>query len=146
MWRRWPTALSGLLAVFLAVDMVRLYGAATQGGGSALAGLLKALVFGVLEVMAWAAGVWAVGAIQQRRAVGLYAAMAVGLAIGFVSGVGDLLNLAYSQVPTALPAVVARAAVAVCLGVGFGLVAGSFMALRKLGPIMPSLSTAASRA
>lgn len=145
MAKRWWTALSALLAVFLAVDMVRLFGAATQGGGSALSGLVKALLFGVLEVMAWAAGVWAIGAIQQRRAVGLYAAMAVGLAIGFVSGVGDLLNLAYSQVPTALPLFVARGAVAVCLGVGFGLVAGSFVALRKLGPIIPSLTTAATR-
>ncbi len=143
---RWPTALSALLALFLAVDMVRLFGAATQGGGSALGGLLKALVFGVLEVMAWAGGVWAIGAIQQRRAVGLYAAMAVGLAVGFVSGVGDLLNLAYSQVPSALPVFVARAAVAACLGTGFGLVAGCFMALRKLGPILPAISTAASRA
>lgn len=145
MTKRWSAALSGLLALFLAVDMVRLFGSATQGGGSVLGGLLKALVFGVLEVMAWAAGIWAIGAIQQRRAVGLYAAMAVGLSIGFVSGVGDLLNLAYSQVPTALPVFVARAAVAICLGAGFGLVAGSFVALRKLGPILPNMSTAATR-
>lgn len=143
---RWSTAVSALLAVFLAVDMVRLYGSATQGGGSVLGGLAKALVFGILEVMAWGAGAWAIGAIQQKKAVGLYAVMAVGLAIGFISGVGDLLNLAYSQVPSALPVVVARAAVAACLGLGFGLVAGGFAALRKLGPLVPGLSTAASRA
>lgn len=129
----WPTLLSALLAVFLAVDMVRLFGAATQGGGSVVAGLAKALLLGLLEVAAWAGGVWAIGAIQQGKAVGLYAAMAVGVAIGFVSGVGDLLNLAYSQVPSALPASVARAAVAVCLGIGFGIVGGSFLAMRRTG-------------
>jgi len=135
--RWWPGALSGALAFLLAGDMVRLYGAATAAGGSVVAGLLKAFLFGLLEVMAWAAGVWAVGAVQERRAVGLYAAMAVGVVIGFVSGVGDLLNLAYSQVPTALPTDAARAAVVVCLGLGFGLVGGSFLALRRLGSDTP---------
>jgi len=144
--RRWWVALSALLAVFLAVDMVRLYGSATQGGGSVFGGLVQALGLGVLEVLAWGAGAWAIGAIQRQRAVGVYAAMAVGLSIGFVSGVGDLLNLAYSQVPTALPTPVARAAVTVCLGVGFGLAAGGFVALRKQGPVLPGISTAASRA
>jgi hypothetical protein len=76
--------------------------------------------------------------VQRGRAVGLYAAMAVGVAIGFVSGVGDLLNLAYSQVPSALPTAAARAAVVVCLGVGFGLVGASFLALRQLGPLLPA--------
>jgi hypothetical protein len=131
--RWWPALLSGALAVLLAGDVVRLYGAATQGGGSVVAGLLKAFLFGLLEVLAWVGGVWAIGAVQERRAVGLYAAMAVGVVIGFVSGVGDLLNLAYSQVPTALPVAAARAAVVVCIGVGFGLVGGSFLALRRLG-------------
>ena len=143
---RWWVALSALLAIFLAVDMVRLYGAATQGGGSALGGLLKALLFGLIETMAWGAGIWAIGAIQRKSAVGLYVLMAVGLAIGFISGVGDLLNFAYSQVPTALPFFVARVSVAICLGLGFGLVAGAFLALRKLGPLIPNLTTAASRA
>jgi hypothetical protein len=125
--------LSGALAVLLAVDAVRLYGAATASGDSVVSGLLEALVFGILEVAAWAGGVWAVGALQQRKAVGAYAAMAVGLVIGFISGVGDLLNLAYSQVPTAIPVSYARFAVAVCLGIGFGLVGGGFLALRQLG-------------
>jgi hypothetical protein len=136
--RRWPVLLSAALAVLLAGDVVRLYGAATQGGGSVIGGLAKALLFGILEVSAWAAGVWAIGALQRGRAVGLYAAMAVGVAIGFVSGVGDLLNLAYSQVPSALPTTAARAAVVVCLGVGFGLVGASFLALRQLGPLLPT--------
>jgi hypothetical protein len=135
--RWWPGLLSGALAVLLAADIVRLYGAATQGGGSVVAGLLKAFLFGLLEVLAWVAGVWAIGAVQERRAVGLYAAMAVGVVIGFVSGVGDLLNLAYSQVPTALPVAAARAAVVVCIGVGFGLVGASFLALRRLGAESP---------
>ena len=131
--RWWPGLLSGALAVLLAVDMVRLYGAATASGGSVVAGLLEALLFGILEVAAWAGGVWAIGALQERKAVGAYAAMAVGLVIGFISGVGDLLNLAYSQVPTSNPVTYARAAVSVCLGIGFGLVGGGFFALRRLG-------------
>jgi hypothetical protein len=136
--RWWPGLLSGALAGLLAVDAVRLFGAATAGGGSTLSGLLKALLLGVLEVMAWVAGVWAVGAIQERRAAGLYAAMAVGVALGFVSGVGDVLNLAYSQVPSALPTFAARAAVVVCLGVAFGLVGGGLLAVRRLGPGPPT--------
>jgi len=131
--RWWARLLSSALALLIAVDVVRLFGAATQAGGSVVGGLVNALLFGILEVMAWAAGVWAIGAIQERRAMGLYAAMAVGIVIVFVSGVGDLLNLAYSQVPTSLPTTAARAAVVVCLGVGFGLIGGSFLALRKLG-------------
>ncbi len=135
--RWWPGLLSGALAILLAADVVRLYGAATASGGPLLTGLLKAFLAGLLEVMALGAGVWAVGAVQQRRAVGLYATMAVGVVIGFISGVGDLLNLAYSQVPSALPPAAARAAVVVCLGVGFGLVGGSLLALRQLGATMP---------
>ncbi|MGH9222522.1 MAG: hypothetical protein ACRD2W_01690 [Acidimicrobiales bacterium] len=131
--RWWPRLLSGALAILLAVDVVRLYGAATAGGGSVVGGLLEAVVFGILEVAAWAGGVWAIGALQKGKAVGAYAAMAVGLVIGFISGVGDLLNLAYSQVPTAIPVGYARFAVAVCLGIGFGLVGGGFLALRQLG-------------
>lgn len=130
--RSWPQLLSAALAVMIAVDVVRLFGAATQGGGSLVSGLAKAALGGILEVAAWAGGVWAIGAIQKRRVVGLYAAMAVGVVIGFVSGVGDLLNLAYSQVPTTIPVSIARAAVAVCLGIGFGLVGGCFLAARKL--------------
>ena len=143
--RWWPGLLSGALALLLAADMVRLFGAATAAGGSVVAGLVKAFLFGLLEVMAWAAGVWAVGAVEERRAVGLYAALAVGVVIGFVSGVGDLLNLAYSQVPTALATDAARAAVVVCLGVGFGLVGGSFLALRRLGSESPQPAAPAVR-
>ncbi|MEW6155139.1 MAG: hypothetical protein AB1673_14320 [Actinomycetota bacterium] len=131
--RRWAGLMSGALAVLLAVDAVRLYGAATAAGGSVAAGLARAALAGVLEIAALAGGLWAIGALQQRKAVGAYAAMAVGMVLGFVSGVGDLLNLAYSQVPTSLPVDFARAAVPVCLGIGFGLLAGGFLALRNLG-------------
>ena len=131
--RWWPGLLSGALAVLVAVDMVRLYGAATASGGSVAGGLFRALAFGILEVAAWVGGIWAIGAIQQRKAVGAYAAMGVGVVLGFISGVGDLLNLAYSQVPTAIPVGYARTAVAVCLGLGFGLAGGGFLALRQLG-------------
>ena len=132
----WPTVLSAMVAVLLAVDMVRLFGAATAAGGSLIAGLAKALVFGILEVAAWVGGVWAISSIQRKRAVGLYLAMAVGVVIGFISGVGDLLNLAYSQVPTTLPPAMARLSVAVCIGAGFGIVGGSFLALRRLGVVI----------
>jgi hypothetical protein len=142
--RWWPGLLSGALATLLAADMVRLFGAATASGGSVVGGLLEAFLFGLLEVVAWGAGVWAIGAVQRRQAVGLYAAMAVGVVIGFVSGVGDLLNLAYSQVPTALPTGAARAAVVLCLGIGFGLVGGSFLALRRIGAEMSSAAAPAA--
>jgi len=133
--KRWPVLLSSALAVLVAADMVRFYGNATSAGGSLLGGLAEAAFAGFLEVAAWGAGIWAIGAIQQQRATGPYLAMAVGIVLGFVSGVGDLLNLAYSQVPTSLPAPAARAAVSVCLGLGFGIVAGGFMALRGTGAL-----------
>ena len=132
---RWPVLLSSALAVLLAADMVRFYGNATAAGGSLAGGLAKAAFAGFLEVAAWAVGIWAIGAIQQRKPAGPYLAMAVGIVIAFVSGVGDLLNLAYSQVPTSLPVGAARAAVSVCLGLGFGIVGGAFMALRRMGAL-----------
>lgn len=129
---RWPVLLSSALAVLLAADMVRFYGNATSTGESLAGGLAEAAFAGFLEVAAWGAGIWAVGAIQQRRPAGPYLAMAVGMIIAFISGVGDLLNLAYSQLPTSLPLPAARAAVSVCLGLGFGIVGGAFMALRRM--------------
>jgi hypothetical protein len=141
--RWWPALLSGGLALLVATDIVRFYGSVTANGGSLLSGLLEGLSLNLLEILAWAAGVWAIGAIQRRRAVGLHAAMASAMVLAFISGVGDLLNLAYSQVPTALPADAARAAVAVCLGLGFGLVGGGFLALRRLdSPSVPQHATA----
>ncbi|MFP5317630.1 MAG: hypothetical protein ACLGI2_04975 [Acidimicrobiia bacterium] len=132
---RWPALLSAALAVLLAADMVRFYGNATSAGGSLWGGLAEAALTGFLEVAAWGVGIWAIGAIQQRRAAGPYLAMAVGIVLGFISGVGDLLNLAYSQVPTSLPVPAARAAVSVCLGLGFGIVGGGFLALRRTGAL-----------
>lgn len=129
----WPKLLSSALALLVAVDIVRFVGEAMAVGDSLVSGLLSALLSGILAVLAWVAGIWAVGAIQQGRGVGLYAAMAVGVVLGLVTGLGDLLNLAYSQLPTALPATFARVSVIVCLGVGLGLVGGGFLALRTLG-------------
>ena len=143
--RRWPVLLSGTLAVLLAADMVRFYGNATSAGGSLLGGLAEAAFAGFLEVAAWGVGIWAIGAIQQQRPAGPYLAMAVGIVLGFISGVGDLLNLAYSQVPTSLPVPAARAAVSICLGLGFGLVVGGFLALRRLGALAQIQPVAARR-
>ena len=143
--RRWPATLSTALAVLIASDMVRFYGNATAAGGSLLGGLGRAALSGLLEVVAWGLGIWAIGAIQQGRAVGPYLAMAVGIVLGFISGVGDLLNLAYSQVPTSLPVPAARAGVSVCLGLGFGIVAGSFMALRQMGALAQPTPVATRR-
>lgn len=132
---RWPMLLSTALAVLLAADMVRFRGSATSAGVSLWGGLAEAAFTGFLEAAAWGLGIWAIGAIQQRRPAGPYLAMAVGIVLGFLSGVGDLPNLAYSQVPTSLPVPAARAAVSACLGLGFGIVGGSFLALRHMGAL-----------
>ncbi len=129
----WPRLLSGALALLVVGDMLRLNGAAAAAGDS-LAGTLLDSPAGVVEAGAWLVGAWAVARILRGRPGGLYGAMAAGLSIGFVSGVGDLLNLAYSQVPSSLPATAARAAVPLCLGLGCGVVGGAFLALRRLGP------------
>ena len=144
--RHWPITLSGALAFMIAADVVRLFGDVTASGGAPLPEVIKAITVGIVEVAALCGGVWAIGAIQRRSVAGLYVAMAAGVTVAFMSGFGDLLNLAYSQVPNALPAPAARAAVVVCLGLGFGVVGGAFLALRQLPARRPMpLQTRAGR-
>ncbi len=133
-WRRWAPALSGCVAALVAVDVVRNVGVAMSTRGSPAATALTVLAGGLLSVVAWLVGAWAVDALQRGHERGSLAAGVVGLIIAFYT-LTDLPVLARSQVPEAFSSTFARAAVATSLGLGAGLVAAAVIIERRTYPV-----------
>jgi hypothetical protein len=128
--RRWGPALAGALATLLAVTIVRSVGLDAASGGSPAAVATRVVVTGVVPVLAWAAGLWAVGALQTGRENGVTAAGTVSAVLA-VLGLTDAVTLARSQVQPAFTPTFSRLALAATLGLGVGLAAAAVLALRR---------------
>jgi hypothetical protein len=122
--------------VLVAVDVVHVAGIAAHAAGSAGTKLTQAVSGSYLSAMGWIAGgaaVWLLG--RRRRPDGVFAAGFAGAFIALNGGVADLSDLSRSQIAFAWPEGVARAAVALSLGIGVGLVAAAFIAVRRHGAL-----------
>lgn len=117
---RWVAASS--LVLLVAVDVVHGAGAATvvTGEGAARWGAIVEEI--VPSAVAWVLGLY--GAVRWWRGaldgawLGLFSAAVIAL----LGGLSDVAALSRSQLPNGLPGGVARASVAVALGLGTGLV------------------------
>ena len=119
---RWPGVLGHCVAVLVAVDVVHSFANAAVSGGSLVTQAGNVLRGGPVSVLAWGLGVGAVATLSQRRTdVGIILGGSAALMIAVYSGVTDAGALASSQVPSALSPLLSRGAVALSLGLGFGI-------------------------
>jgi hypothetical protein len=128
---KWGPALSAVVALLVAVDVMHTFSTALASRNGI--GLVFARVFvgGIIGTAAWIIGIAAIVQLQEYRVAGLVAAGSTGLIIALYGGIGDAASLVSSQVPTVLPATLARVAIAVSLGLGAGLVVALVIRLRR---------------
>jgi hypothetical protein len=130
--RWWGHGISTLLALLVAADITRSYAAALISGGSIWIELLRTLVAGEIGVLLWGIGAWSVALLQRQQERGLAAGAFAGIGIALFSGVTDLPYLLHSQVPVLAPPAIARAGVAVAIGLGPGVAIACVLRLRRL--------------
>lgn len=126
----WRVVLAIGALLLVAVSIGQAVGIALAPGstGSALSRLLSG---GVYIVPAWGAGIFGARGLLRGNNDGALGALLCGVILGFVGGIMDIGVLFSSQVAFAAPAVVARAAVALCLGLAVGVVVGDIVAFAK---------------
>ena len=84
-----------------------------------------------MATLGWVIGAVAIGPLQDEREGGVVGAAVAGFLLAAFSGLGDVTTLTRSQVPYAFSAVAARAAVAITMGVGFGLAVAALVVFRR---------------
>ena len=129
--RRWGAVMSAVLAVVIAVDVVHSFGIAAATHDPVLAQVTRVVLGGIVATLGWIIGAVAIGPLQDEREGGLVGACVAGFIFAVFSGLGDVATLTHSQVPYAFSAAAARAAVAVTLGGGLGLVAAALLVFRR---------------
>ena len=118
---RWPLLLSHCLALLIAVDVVHSFANAAVSGGSLVTQAGGVLRGGSFGVTAWILGAGSISLLRRGTDSGLILAGSSALMIAFYGGVTDASTLTTSQVPSALSPFLLRSAVAVSLGLGFGI-------------------------
>jgi hypothetical protein len=129
--RRWGPALSGALALIVAVDVVHSFGIASATHDPVLSQVGRVVLGGIVATLGWVIGAVAIGPLQDEREGGVVGAAVAGFLLAAFSGLGDVSTLTRSQVPYAFSAVAARAAVVITTGVGFGLAVAALVVFRR---------------
>ena len=130
--RRWGPAMSGALAIIVAVDVVHSFGIAAATHDPVLVQVGRVVLGGIVATLGWIIGAVAIGPLQDEREGGVVGAAVTGFLLAAFSGLGDVTTLTRSQVPYAFSAATAaRAAVAITMGVGFGLAAAALIVFRR---------------
>lgn len=119
----WPWVLGHGLALLVAVDIVHSFANAAVSGGSLATQAASVLSGGPIGVIAWVLGVGAIVTLGRRTDIGIILGGSAALMIAVYGGVTDAAALASSQVPSALSPFLLRGAVALSLGLGFGIAA-----------------------
>ena len=127
---RWGPFLSAAVALLLAVDVVQSIASGLLTGDAIPIVLLKVLLGGIFATVAWIVGVISIAPLQESKEGALVGAGVAGLFIALFSGLQDLNTFVSSQAPSPLPDGLARAGIAIALGVGLGLVAAVFVTIR----------------
>ena len=134
--RALPALAIGLVALVI-VDSVHLFGIAfSVHGGS---GFSRAITIGWISMGAWVLALASVLAFLRKRFDALYVSVFAAGIITLVGGLSDIAVLSASAVPFAFPIWLARASIALTLGLGIGVVvAGVFLT----GAIAPTATDA----
>ena len=129
--RRWNAPLGALLAVLLVVDVAHAVGIAWSAAGGPERKLAVLAGGSFLSFFAWviaAVGLWM---LARRSTHGLFAAAMASSFIALAGGLADVTDLSRSAIPFAWAPVLARAFVALSLGLGVGITAGAIIALQR---------------
>ena len=134
--RALPTLAIGLVTLVI-VDSVHLFGIAfSVHGGS---GFTRAFTIGWISIGAWVLALASGLAFLRKRFDALYVSVFAAGIITLVGGLSDIAVLSSSAVPFAFPIWLARASIALTLGLGIGVVvAGVFLT----GAIAPTATDA----
>ena len=132
--------LAAVTAVLLAVDVFHVVGLGLANAGDIGFRLTKSITQSPYQPIAWAIGILAIVWLRRGRSDGLSLAAVAGLQIAFLGGVADLSNLSRSEVPFGFAADLARLAVSLSAGLGFGLALAAI--LRAVGVFGPARNPA----
>jgi hypothetical protein len=127
--RRWVGALVAALGLVVALDLVQVAGA-WAGTEVPLAGALPPLA---ASAAGWVVAVLAIRQLLRGRCEsGLFQLLLAAGLLTVVGGLGDLGFLLRSELPSGLPAWVARAAVTAKIGLGLGALVAAGLRLSQL--------------
>jgi hypothetical protein len=129
----WGSGLAAVMAVLLAVDVFHVVGLGLANAGSLGYRLTKSITQSPYEPLAWIVGILAIVWLRRGRSDGLSLAVLAGLQIALIGGISDLSGLSRSGVPFGFGADLARLAVALSVGLGFGVAAVVGMHLAGVG-------------
>jgi len=129
----WGPGLAAVTAVLLAVDVFHILGLGLANAGTLGFRLTKSITQSPYEPLAWIIGILAIVWLRRGRPDGLTLAAIAGLQIALLGGVSDISALSRSVVPFGFAAALARVAVALSAGLGFGLAAVAAMRLAGVG-------------
>jgi len=128
--RRWVGALVAALGLVVALDLVQVAGAWAAGTEAPLAGALPPLA---ASAVGWPVAVLAIRQLLRGRyESGLFQLLLAAGLLTVVGGLGDLGFLLRSELPSGLPAWVARAAVTAKIGLGLGGLVAAGLRLSQL--------------
>jgi hypothetical protein len=122
-FRHWRVAVAMLLALLVAVDVAHAAGVGLSAVGGLGTQIGQIFAGSYLSLVGWVAGIAGVVLLIRDREEGLYAAGFAATFIALNGGLVDLGELSRSFIPFAWPGNLARAAIAISLGIGFGLLA-----------------------
>jgi hypothetical protein len=131
-WRTVFMVVLALLTVAEIVHVIGLWGGSTASTGTKLGESAYSLA-GILLGLVGLGWMWRKGA---ESAVPLVLVAAIFLFVA--GGMADITTLGNSQIPSTLPAGVARLLVAVTLGLGAGLALAAALRLRPATPVAPA--------
>jgi hypothetical protein len=95
--------------------------------------LADSLANSPLTPIGWVSGVAAIWLLARGSTEGLYATVLCGLLLAVSGGLADAAYLSRSQLPFGYEPAVGRAAVALTLGLGVGVVSASLIVLQRQG-------------
>jgi hypothetical protein len=125
----WESALAGVIALLLVIDVFHVVGLGLANAGTIGFRLTKSITQSPYEPVAWAIGILAIVWLRRGRSDGLALAVVAGLQIALLGGIGDLNALSRTVVPFGFGANLARLVVALSAGLGLGVAAAAVMQL-----------------
>jgi hypothetical protein len=130
-WRRRYGLLALLVVVAVAADLVHTTGAFAASTAPVVAKAYAAII----SVGGWVAAVVAVWQLRRGRLeAGRILLLLAGTFLAFAGALPDVAALASSQLPSTLDPSLSRAAIALTLGLGLGLIAASVLSQRTARP------------
>jgi lysylphosphatidylglycerol synthetase-like protein (DUF2156 family) len=138
----WESSLAAITALLLAIDVFHVVGLGLANAGDLGYRLTKSITQSPFEPLAWVVAILAIVWLWRGRSDGLSLAALAGLQIALLGGVGDLGALSRTVVPFGFGADLARLAVALSAGLGFGITAVAAMRMAGVGGLVRTRSAA----